>query len=142
MIISNEIDMSNTMYPSFAQKVTGTETFIVPVLSTVYGYVLKGTLEFENGNNVQSGQYFSLWSQTTSDIKFKVCKSMIMFYLRWERDNDKLESLKLPKECLKIIKNNLDTIANIDDFNESRLAGLVKQFSDKKFIFAFESSQY
>ena len=81
MIISNEIDMSNTMYPSFAQKVTGTETFIVPVLSTVYGYVLKGTLEFENGNNVQSGQYFSLWSQTTSDIK--LIDAEAVFFVRY-----------------------------------------------------------
>lgn len=46
-------------------------------------------------------------------------KSLILFYLRWERDNDKLDKLKIPQKCLRIIKNNIDSVYTVEENDES-----------------------
>ena len=59
-------------------------------------------------------------------------KSLILFYLRWSRDNDNLDLIDISSECLKKIKINLDNVIEelnikdddyiFDDQNESDLA--------------------
>ena len=37
-------------------------------------------------------------------------KSLVLFYLRWEKDNNKLNSLKIPKKCKEFITTNLNNV--------------------------------
>lgn len=60
------------------------------------------------------------WYELTNSPKFDRLSSLIMFYLRWERDNEKLDDLKISKKCINMIKTNLDDVDNInEDENEN-----------------------
>ena len=65
------------------------------------------------------------WIDTISspNINKISIKSLVMFYLRWEKDNDKLDELKISKKCLKIIKTNIDYVNEekneLDNSNEN-----------------------
>lgn len=39
-------------------------------------------------------------------------RSLILFYLKWEKDNDKLNELNFPFNCIDLIKTNLDNVLN------------------------------
>ena len=39
-------------------------------------------------------------------------KSLVLFYLRWEQNNNKLDSLGLPKECFKLIGEKYSNLEN------------------------------
>jgi hypothetical protein len=41
-------------------------------------------------------------------------KGLVLFYLRWEKENENLMELNFPQNCLKIIEINLDKILNDD----------------------------
>ena len=69
MIISNEIDALETMYPSFAEKIEAGKYKARPY-STLFGFVLSGEVKFPNGNVAVEGQYFSAW--TGSGLALKV----------------------------------------------------------------------
>ncbi len=62
---------------------------------------------------------------TNSQTKFNDCRSFIMFYLRWEKDNDNLGSLNLPEVCLKLLKNNLDDLADVENFDEEDIENFI-----------------
>lgn len=68
MIISNSIDMLNTMYPSKADKVHNA-SYLTMAHSTVYGYVLSGEVKLTAKNTAVEGQYFSLWTNDPTEIK-------------------------------------------------------------------------
>lgn len=87
-------------------------------------------LSDERKKNIENNWY----DITNSDVKFDFYKSLIMFYLRWEQDNDKLESLKLPKKCLKFLKKNFDSIEDINDFDEENADKYVYKVGQKKNI--------
>ena len=76
--------------------------------------VITEILEIQNIINVpwdkvdDKSKIINLWNNLTYDTSYLyIIKSLILFYLRWEKDNDTLEKLKLPKQCLKIIKTKL-----------------------------------
>ena len=39
-------------------------------------------------------------------------KSLVLFYLRWEKDNENINELGLPRKCLEIIKTNLENLTD------------------------------
>jgi hypothetical protein len=60
------------------------------------------------------------WYKTTKGQKISEMKFLILFYLRWEQDNEKLEEIITEPNCMKIIKPNLDNIYDINnDDNEN-----------------------
>lgn len=67
MIVSDNIDMLSTMYPCKADKVVNRVYDVMPY-STIYGYVIDGKVEFENGNVAFKGQYFCFWAGEDSKI--------------------------------------------------------------------------
>ena len=82
--------------------------------------------EKENFNN--------LWNNfvNSPDTNQVSLKSLVLFYLRWEKDNNKLNSLNIKKKCKELITSNLNNIYeenfsnnNInDDDIEFRLYGI------------------
>lgn len=55
-------------------------------------------------------------------------KSLVLFYLRWEKDNENINELGLSRKCLEIIKTNLDNLINntnttddVDDIDEKNI---------------------
>lgn len=67
MIISNSIDMSDTMYPSYAVKVKD-GIMMTTSHTTSYGYVLDGTISFGAGLKAFKGQYFSIWTKESEEF--------------------------------------------------------------------------
>jgi hypothetical protein len=55
-----------------------------------------------------------------------------MFYLRWEKDNDKLKSLKLPKVFLKLLKNKLEDLADLENFDEEDIENFMSELGSRK----------
>jgi quercetin dioxygenase-like cupin family protein len=67
MIIADFIDMTDTMYPSFAVKKTD-GVYKTGDTCTVYGYVHEGQVNFEDGSFATKGQYFSKWFLRSGQI--------------------------------------------------------------------------
>lgn len=67
MIINDSIDVLNSMYPSFAEKFSK-GVYKAKPYSTVYGFVLSGSVSFESGNIAMENQYFSLWTGNGSSL--------------------------------------------------------------------------
>ena len=76
---------------------------------------------WDNLTEEQKNQINDNWYRITNSEKFRRLSSFIMFYLRWERDNEKLDNLKISKKCRKIIKTNLDSVDNIDENENENL---------------------
>lgn len=71
-----------------------------------------------------------LWKKfyESKDTNQNSLKSIVLFYLRWEKENDNLTELNFPPNCLKIIKTNIENIDNIlindnnlDDLDENKI---------------------
>ena len=81
--------------------------------------------EKENKNKLWENFYKSSKTNTNS------IKSIIMFYLRWEKDNDNLDQINISKKCNIQIKTNLENVLEenniiieksiVDDKNENDL---------------------
>ena len=96
------------------------------VENEVYPIILK-VVELLNINNITNEPWNKLlddrkkeissnwYDLTNSANSFNIFSQLILFYLRRERDNDTLNNLKIPKECLKIIKTNLDIVDELDE---------------------------
>jgi hypothetical protein len=65
MILANTINMLDTMYPSYGEKINN-NLYYPLAFSTVYGYVLSGEVHFPNGNIALTGQYFCYWANNDS----------------------------------------------------------------------------
>ena len=76
MIISNYIDMCDTMYPSFGLKTT--DNFITKTCSTTYGYVLSGTINL-NDKVISENEYFCVWSDSPKEI---LVSGEVVFFVR------------------------------------------------------------
>jgi quercetin dioxygenase-like cupin family protein len=61
MIINNQIDVLDTMYPSYGEKVVNALYHARPY-STLYGYIMSGEVTFPNGSVGVEGQYFCYWT--------------------------------------------------------------------------------
>lgn len=61
----------------------------------------------------------NLWKKFYKSDKnnFISLKSLVLFYLKWEKENDKLNELQLPFNCIDLIKTNLDNILDENNFN-------------------------
>ena len=68
MIINDYIDMTDTMYPSYAMKVINGRMSTTNH-TTVYGYVLSGSVDFGVDHIAHEGQYFSIWTKTPSQFR-------------------------------------------------------------------------
>lgn len=82
MILVNDngsIDMRDTMYPSYAQRLED-ENWVTPDNSTVYGFVYQGELELPDGNKVRAGQYFCLWTPNGAILK---CEGQASVFVRY-----------------------------------------------------------
>ena len=62
-------------------------------------------LTFDEKINLKNKWEKFYQSDSTDQISLK---SLILFYLRWEKDNDNLKQLKISDKCLDIIGNNLN----------------------------------
>ena len=97
---------------------TEVDNFIVPNILVICKYfnILdiyhKPWDTLENQNDVEAFLINKLNDAINNII---LVKSLILFYLRWEKDNDLLNDIKIPKECKFIIKN-LDYFG--DDIND------------------------
>lgn len=76
MIISDYIDMGDTMYPSFALKTK--EDYGTKAYSTTYGYVLSGSINLGD-KIVNENEYFSLWSDAPRRI---LVNGEVVFFIR------------------------------------------------------------
>lgn len=65
MIINDYIDMTDTMYPSYAMKVKNGRMSTTNH-TTTYGYVLSGSVDFGVDHKAHEGQYFSIWTKSPS----------------------------------------------------------------------------
>jgi hypothetical protein len=91
----------------------------------------------ENDNNdnkdkviiAQQDKLKEKWNKNilSNEQNIKYIASMILFYLRWERDEDNLNKLNIPKECIGIIKSNIDEI----DIDKDNQQDKVDEFIDK-----------
>lgn len=68
MILNNQIDALDTMYPCYGEKVNNL-LYHSRAYSTLYGYVISGEVHFPNGNIAFSGQYFCFWTGKGEVIK-------------------------------------------------------------------------
>ena len=69
MIVANQIDMLDTMYPCFGEKAVNLLYHTKPH-STIYGYIISGEAEFPNGSKGVEKQYFCYWSAKSESIRF------------------------------------------------------------------------
>ena len=76
MIIKNQIDMLDTMYPSYGEKVVNALYHARPY-STIYGYIISGDVEFPNSCKAIEGQYFSAW--TANDLAIRTSGEVVIF---------------------------------------------------------------
>jgi hypothetical protein len=70
-------------------------------------------IPWEKLNEKEKEKRKILWEKfyKSDKIENKISiKSLVMFYLRWEQDQDNLYELNISKNCLKILKKNLDNI--------------------------------
>jgi hypothetical protein len=70
----------------------------------------------ERKNNIKD-----TWYRLTNSEFFIRFSSFIMFYLRWERDNEKLADLKLPKTCIKILDTHLNEVGEFNELEHENL---------------------
>ena len=70
------------------------------------------TNEYTNLNNLWND---FINSPETNQISLK---SVVLFYLRWEKDNNKLDSLNISKKCKEFIDSNLNNIYEENFTNE------------------------
>jgi mannose-6-phosphate isomerase-like protein (cupin superfamily) len=68
MIIANQIDAMDTMYPCYAEKINNALYHTKPY-STVYGFVFSGEITFPNGSVAVAGQYFCYWTGKGDSFK-------------------------------------------------------------------------
>jgi mannose-6-phosphate isomerase-like protein (cupin superfamily) len=61
MIVANQIDMLDTMYPCLGERAVNLLYHTKP-LTTIYGYILSGEAQFPNGSIAIEKQYFCYWS--------------------------------------------------------------------------------
>lgn len=61
MILSNVIDVLDTMYPCYGERANNMLYHCKPY-STVYGYIFDGEVTFPSGNVAVAGQYFCFWA--------------------------------------------------------------------------------
>jgi hypothetical protein len=55
------------------------------------------------------------WYKITNSDNFLLVRSLIMFYLRWERDNEKLGKIITDPNCLEVLKTNLEDVYNTNE---------------------------
>ena len=75
------------------------------------------------------------WYQITNSEFFIRFSSFIMFYLRWERDNEKLDALKLPNTCKKFIDTHLNNVSEFNELEHEKLVYTSYELRDKFKIF-------
>lgn len=68
MILNDYIDVTDTMYPSYAVKINDGQ-FGTTNHTTTYGFVLNGTVDFGQNRIAQTGQYFSIWTKTPEEFR-------------------------------------------------------------------------
>lgn len=62
--------------------------------------------------NDEKDTNIKLWEKfyKSKENNFISIKSLVLFYLKWEKDNDNLNELKFPSNCLDLIKTNLENV--------------------------------
>ena len=68
MIIGNHIDVLDTMYPSYGEKIVNA-MYHSRQYSTLYGYIMSGEVAFPNGSVAVAGQYFCYWTGKGDSIR-------------------------------------------------------------------------
>lgn len=68
MIIQNDIDATDTMYPSKVELLLSGQHSLEKY-SNIFGYVSDGVVTFQNGNTAYTGQYFSYSAKSGSTIQ-------------------------------------------------------------------------
>lgn len=66
-------------------------------------------------SNAQKKKISSKWYKITNNSDIIFVKALIMFYLRWERDNDKIGKIITDPICLEVIKTNLENVYSVDE---------------------------
>jgi hypothetical protein len=70
MIISDYIDMTDTMYPSFARKVKNS-FHVTTAYSTTYGYVLSGSVDLGITHTAHENEYFCVYTKSIESFDVK-----------------------------------------------------------------------
>ncbi len=78
MIITDYIDMKDTMYPSFARKVKNS-IHVTAAHSTTYGYVLSGKVDLNSAHSAHANEYFCVH---TKEIERFAVKGEAVFFTR------------------------------------------------------------
>jgi len=74
-------------------------------------------------------------SNKTNQISLR---SLVLFYLRWEKDNNELNNLGFSKKCLEQIKTNLDNV--YEEKNEFSKNGTSNEVDDRVELNIFDDS--
>ena len=89
------------------------------------------TIGLEKKTNLENLWKEFYTSQKTNQISLK---SLVLFYLRWEKDNDKIKDL-VSSKCLNLISTNLENIEqydknDLDDLDEKDVYGTEIQLNN------------
>jgi hypothetical protein len=74
--------------------------------------------------NIQN-ELINEWINFTKSNYFDIIKSLILFYLRWEYDQNKLSKFEIVKDCNSIIKKKIEDNLKYDNdtFEEEKILG-------------------
>lgn len=61
---------------------------------------------------IDKSNFIELWNSfvNSSDTNQVSLRSLVLFYLRWEKDNNTLKKLNISKKCLELIEINLESV--------------------------------
>jgi len=70
-------------------------------------------------SEIEKEKFNNLWKQfyLSENTNFISLRSLVLFYLRWEKDNNKLNDLKFDNRCLKLININLQNLYEENEEN-------------------------
>lgn len=83
----------------------------------------------------EKNEKYELWKNfyTSNKINKISLKSLVLFYLRWEKDKDKLNELNLSMNCYNVIHTNLDVfIEENNDYDDDNDEKNIYSNNDKK----------
>jgi len=114
------IDIKPIKWMIFDQKINNDIYPFIVILSNKLNIQNIVNEIWDNIDDVKKEIIKENWIDFISDsYNFNIIKSLILFYLRWENDQDMIKKLNIDKNCLKIIKTNLEEISELNDKDEN-----------------------
>lgn len=75
------------------------------------------SLSLDKKINIENNWKDFYKSPKTNQISIR---SLVLFYLRWEKDNETINDINISKKCFKSISTNIDEIIELNDENDEK----------------------